>query len=68
MVCTPVCARVFLLATFVAKNRLRKFEFRAGGPSEARHSCPRERPVGLVPAPEIFASGRGSARRPVLEN
>ena len=30
MVCTPVCARVFFLATFVAKNRLRKFEFRGG--------------------------------------
>ena len=30
MVCTPVCARVFFLATFVAKSRLRKFEFRRG--------------------------------------
>ena len=30
MVCTPVCARVFFLATFAAKNRLRKFEFQGG--------------------------------------
>ena len=67
MVCTPVCARVFFLATFVAKSRLRKFEI-SEGPSEARHSCPKERPVELAPAPEIFASGRGSASRPVLEN
>ena len=62
-----VRAGAFFLATIVAKSRLRKVEFR-GGASEARHSCPRERPVGLAPAPEIFASGRGSARRPVLEN
>ena len=67
MVCTPVCARVLFLATFVAKCRLRQFEFR-GGHQRPDTAAPERGLWGWLQLRENFASGRESARRPVLEN
>ena len=64
MVCTPVCARVLFLATFVAKSRLRKF---SGGRQRPDTAAPERGLWGWLRAPGKFCL-RQSARRPVLEN
>ena len=62
-----VRAGAFFLQRLLQNVDCEKLNF--GGAVRGQTQLPqRERPVGLAPAPEIFASGRGSARRPVLEN
>ena len=62
-----VRAGAFFLQRLLQNVDCEKLNF-GGGRQRPDTAAPERGLWGLAPAPEIFASGRRSARRPVLEN